>query len=177
MSEANMRQELINLLDGKYPEIAKAHYVILRRMNRDANDGLVPCSCVSELGEPDKDNWCPSCWGHGYLWTEEWIKTFSRLESNVDSTNSFLNRILPPGIFSVPAMIFYAKWDANIRRNDRIIEVSLDNAGSIVEPIVRRHIYKVVYPYLYRADNGKAEYFKIFTHEEDMKYRNSPSYG
>lgn len=167
---------MINLLDGKYPEIAKAHYVVLRRMNRDSNDNLVPCSCVNDMEEWDKDRWCPSCWGLGYLWTEEWIKTYSRLESS-DKGNSFLNRILPPGTFSVPAMIFYTKYDTDIKKDDRLIEISLDTAGNVVEPVVRTRIFRVAFSYAYRADNGKLEYFKLFTHEEKVKYLNQPSYG
>jgi len=176
-SEPDMRSELINTLDGAVPEVAKGHYVLLRKLNRDSNNQLTQCSCVSSLGEGDKDRWCPVCWSTSFLWTESWIKTYETIEIAPDTTNAFLNKVLPPGIFNIPAIIFYARYSVDVHKDDRIIKVSLADDGSVNSPVVRTGIYKINFAWKYRADNGKSEYYKLFTHKEDVKYLNPPDYG
>jgi hypothetical protein len=175
-SEPNMRQELINTLDGSVPEIAKGHWVVLRQLTR-TNGALIPCDCVDSLGEADKDIWCPVCQGISYLWTEQWVKVYTTLEASTDTSNAFLNKTLPPGILNIPAIIFYCKYDITFYIDDRIMTVELENDGSVVSPTVRTAAYRINFAYDYRADNGKREYWKLFTHLEKLKYLNEPSYS
>lgn len=174
-TEPNMRQELINTLDGVLPEVAKGRYVLLRKMSQDANGNLIPCSCRSSLGEPDKDRWCPICWTEGNLWSEEWIKIYLTIEPPVDAAMAMLNRPLSQGLVGIPVVTMYAKYDKTITNVDKIIEVSLSLDGSVVSPVVRTSKYFISMAWPYRADNGKLEYYKIFTHKEDVKFLNPPT--
>jgi len=177
MTEPDVRQEFLNLLYGNYPEIAKGHYVVLRRLQRDSNNEKIKCSCFDELGEVDKDIFCPICWGVGYLWTEEWLLTYSWYANRNDASNAFLNQILPPGMMDVPAKIFCAEYDCDIKEDDRIFEVSLNVEGNVITPVFREEAFKVIYSYPYRLDTGRIEYFKLFVHSEKLKYLNPPSYS
>lgn len=61
-SEIDLRQELINTIDGSYPEIAKGRDGLLRKMRRNSLNKLIPCDCVDPVThEPDRDSFCPLC--------------------------------------------------------------------------------------------------------------------
>jgi hypothetical protein len=174
-TEPNMRNELENTLDGKYPEIAKGHNVLLRKMRVNSSNVPTECPCRDETtGEPDKNIFCPVCYGHGYLFDEEYVKTYKTLEATNDA---FLNKLMPPGMFNIPAVIFYLRYSDTINIFDKIVEVQLDDDGSVTEPINRLTVYTINNAWKYRSDNGKLEYWKLYTHKEDVKYLNPPTYG
>ena len=176
-TEPNMRKELINTIDGSFPEIAKGHPVLLRKARLDGDNQPVSCDCVDETTqEPDKTNFCPLCFGHGYYWDEEWISAYSTLETSTDASNAFLNKIIPPGIIDYPSVVFYTRYSDVITTHDRFIEVELNNDGTVVEPVNRLTIFRVNYVWQYRADEGKFEYNKVFSHKENIKYLNKPSF-
>ena len=174
-SEPNIRQEMTNTINGANPEIAKGHYIIWRQLTRDLNGRAIPCDCVS-LGESEKDFFCPICFSVGHLWTESWIKVYSTLEAGSDISNAFLDKVLPPGIMNIPAVAFYTEYDSSFKRGDRLIEVSLGDDGSVLEPVVRQNCYRINFAQDLRADNGKLEYWKLYTHREDLKHLNVPEY-
>jgi len=61
-TEPDMRKELGKMLDGVFPEVAKARPFILRKMRRDADGKKIACTCVDpNTKEPDKDTFCPFC--------------------------------------------------------------------------------------------------------------------
>lgn len=179
-SEPDLRQELINTLDGRYPEVAKRQYGLLRQMNTDSNGDLVPCGCVDSIThEPDKDRWCPICHGDGYIWEESLI-TFYRVLKDSEVDNILRDKMIGPGLINIPLVVFYIRYSTTITKNDKIVELVLNNAGSpgsSASDYVRRKIYKVEAVWEYRADNGRLEYYKVFAHVEDVKHLNPPSYG
>lgn len=176
-SEPDMREELINTFDGSTPEIAKAQTGLLRRMRTDSEDVLIPCNCVDTVtGEPDKDRFCPICYGEGFLWDEEEIQFYRVLEDS-DVDNATKNRLRELGLINVPLVVFYIRYDSRITRHDKIVRIELALDGTPVEPEKRVAIYRVNSVWDYRADNAKLEYWKVFTHLEDVKYLNAPSYG
>lgn len=177
LTEANMRQEMINTLDGAFPEISKKQSGLLRKMRLDSNNKLIPCSCVDSITkEPDKDRFCAVCWGEGFLWGEENID-FYRVNISPDQSNVTLDKLQAPGLINVPLVVFYIRYSVDIKKNDKIIQLYLDNDGSKTIPNKRKAIFRIEHLWDYRADNGKLEYWKIFTHEEKVKYINPPSYS
>ena len=175
-SEPNMRQEIINMLDGHGIEIAKARKMLLRKMNRDSNNNTTLCNCVDLITkEPDKDRFCPICEGSGFLWTETIIEAYKSLEDS-DKNNAKRDRSERLGIISQGLVVFYTKYNINIMTGDKIVQVKLNYDGTIYTPYLREYIYNIASFMDYRCDNGKLEYFKIFTHQEDVKHLNKPSY-
>jgi len=175
--EPNMRQELINFFDGNFPEIAKAQNGLLRRMNRDSNGNLIPCNCVDIVTkEPDKDRFCPVCFSEGYVWSEENLQIYRKLEST-STGNALKDSLREPGLINIPLIVFYIRYDADITRDDKIVRLILSEAGSPVEPYQRQGIYRINSAWDFRSDNGKLEYWKLYTHLEDVKYLNTPDYG
>lgn len=175
-SEINVRREMINTMDGLFPEISKAQQGLLRKMRRDSTFNLIPCPCVDKITqEPDRDRWCPICHGEGYLWDEEPMQLYKVL-SGLATTNALRDTMTPPGLINVPLVVFYIRYDSEITRQDRIVELILDNAGDPVEPMVRKGIHLPAALWDYRSDNGKLEYWKAYTHEVSRKYINAPNY-
>lgn len=175
--EPGMREELIRTLDGGFPEIAKGYTIVLRIMNKDENDNLIPCSCVDYVsGEADKDRFCPFCFGEGFLWTETYAKAYKVQEAS-DNTNALLNVLTPVGQSNIPLISFYLKYDSNITISDKIIEIALSSDGSVITPVTRTNVYKIEAPWSYRADNGRLEYWKIYGHKQSVKHLNAPVYG
>ncbi len=176
-TEPDMRQEMIRTLQGYYPEVSKGRYFILRRMDRDANGETTPCGCIDEITkEPDKDSFCAFCFGTGMLFAEEYILAYKTL---LDTTFSSRRRhdMMEAGNLDVPFVAFYTAYDGYITREDKIVEVALNDDGSVITPLKYIAVYEVDKAWDYRADNGKLEYYKVFTHKEEVKFITTPSYG
>jgi len=158
--EIDLRQEFYEFLYGSPTEVAKGRPAILRRMRRDSDGNLVRCPCVDELtGEPDKDTFCPYCWGEGSLFDEEWITVYKMLVSTHEGMVR-KNQPHEPGVSNIPFVFFYCEYFISPTRQDRIIEVSLDTSGRVVTPIVREAIYTIATPEAFRSDNGRVEYWR-----------------
>lgn len=175
-TEPNMRQELEDTLDGFLPEVAKGQSGLLRKMRRDANGDPIPCDCVDPVTlEPDKDRFCPICFGESYLWDEEDIEFYKVLEGG-DTSNVLRDDLTEAGLINIPLVVFYTRYSSDITKVDKLIELELELDGSKSDPLKRKGVYRIETAWAYRADLGKLEYWKIFTHLESVKYLNSPSY-
>jgi hypothetical protein len=169
-----MRQELINFLDGSYPEIAKKQPVILRRMRRDSSRNLTACACVDEVtGEPDKDTFCINCYGEGWYWDEIFLDAYKVIIKS-DVGNALKERVVAPSLANVPIVLFYTDYGETITEDDKIVELRLNNAGGIVSPYERVAVYRISTIFDFRADNGRLEYYKVATYKEDIAYLNGP---
>lgn len=176
-TEPDMRQELINMFDGKYPEIAKAQTGLLRRMRTDSNNRKIACGCVDSITrEPDKDRFCPICYGEGFLWDEELLQYYRVLQSG-NTNNALKDKLIEPGLINIPIVVFYIRYDSAIVKEDKVVRIAMDLDGVALTPRYRIAIYRVESVWDYRSDNGKLEYWKVYTHLEDVKYLNPPSYG
>lgn len=116
-----------------------------------------------------------NCYGEGFLWDEENLQIY-RILKDSDINNAVRNTLRDPGLINAILVVFYIRYDSNITRNDKIIRLVLDEAGDAVQPYKRQGIYRISTAWDYRCDNGKLEYWKVFTHEEKVKYLNTPSY-
>lgn len=176
-TEPNMRQEMINTLEGSFPEIAKGRYFILRRMRRDDNGDMIDCDCLDPVtNEPDKSKFCPICFGLGKLFDEEYILAYRKL---LDTSFSSIRRhnIFEPGNIDAPFVAFYFISEAHIKHEDRIIEVEMNDDGTVATPVTYVNQYRIDKAWDYRSDNGKLEYWKVYTHEEVVKFLTAPSFG
>lgn len=172
-SEPNLRVEMNNTIDGNFPEIAKGQTLVIRSMRRDSNNKLIKCPCVDILtGEPDKDTFCPICFSEGYLWDEVWAKGYTRIiRSSVDLAGS-KEELIGPGTTNIHLASFFLKAEVDVTQEDKIVIISLNKDGSVVEPHKREKIYSIITLIDFRSDNGKLEYYKIDGHEEQYKFLN-----
>ena len=175
-TEINLRQEFINTLDGQYPEIAKRQLGIFRKMRRDSNGNLIECDCVDKITrEPDKDRFCPICFSESYLFDEIDIEFYKILKDS-DTDNALKDTLKEPGLINLPLVVFYTRYDSEITQEDKIVTLELNLDGTRKSPIRRQGIYRINTAWDYRSDNGKLEYWKIFTHKESVRFINAPSY-
>lgn len=175
-TEINIRREMINTMDGMYPEISKAQQGLLRKMRRDSTYNLIQCNCVDKITqEPDKDRFCEICHGEGYLWDEVPMQLYKVL-SGLSTTNALRDRLTPPGLINIPLVVFYIRYDSDITKHDRIVELVLDECGDPVTPFLREAIHVPASLWGYRSDHGKLEYWKAYTHETSRRYLNAPKF-
>lgn len=176
-TEIDIRQEMINTMDGMWPEISKAQPGLIRRMRRDESFNLITCPCVDKVTkEPDKDRWCPICHGEGYLWDEVPLQMYRTL-SGLSTTNALRDRLTSPGLINIPLVVFYIRYDSVITQQDRIVELILDSSGDPVLPMKRKALFVLATVWDYRSDNGKLEYWVAYCHETTRKYLNAPTYN
>jgi|GEM_PF-5225660 len=165
-TEISLRDELINTLDGNFPEISKKQKGVVRRMRRDSSDNLIACVCNDLVsGEGDKDGPCPYCLGEKFYWEEEFIY-FYRFEPGYDTSRALKEMNIVPGNLNVPLRVFYVDYQGALTKDDKMIELVLDSSGDPVEPLRRRAIYRIGSLFDARADEGRIEYWKVVCYED-----------
>jgi hypothetical protein len=165
-----MRQELINTLDGSFPEIAKKQKAILRKIRTPLKDNV--CACVSLLTkEPDKDHFCPYCMGEGYYWDESFIDVY-KVDMTSEVGAALADKLRSPGLISSSLVIFYTRYSGTFTKNDKIIEIELDVEGVPVSPYQRHQLFRIGNPIDFRADNGRLEYWKLLCVSDERKFLN-----
>lgn len=176
-TEPDMRQEFARFLDGSWPEVAKRQKGLLRQARRAASGKPLRCPCVDDLTkEPDKDIFCPICYGSSYYWDEEYIWYYKTLEGT-DSSVALSPELEKPGLIDGKIVVFYIRYNTGVSEDDRIIEIALDTSGTPISPVRRTGVYRIGRLWEYRSDNGKLEYYKVFAFKENVKYLNAPTTG
>ncbi len=171
-TEPSMRDEMINTLQGKFPEISKKMPVLLRKMRRDDTGLLVPCECVDlTTNEPDKDTFCPICHGEGHKWDEVLMETY-RVLIRSDVGNATREELFEAGLTNISTTLFYTDYNEPVTEDDKIVELILDFEGTVVTPAKRLRLHRIVTVTDFRADYGRLEYLKIGCFEEKRKWLN-----
>jgi hypothetical protein len=174
-AEVNLRQELINFLDGSFPEISKKQKALLRKMRRDSNGDKVSCACTdATTGEPDKDTFCPYCLNEGFYWDEEWIDIY-KIVIRSDVGNAMRDDLLPNTDQNIPVVVFFARYSSVLTAADKIIEMKLNVDGTVYKPYTRQAVYRIGTLFDMRSDNGRLEFWKIACYEEERKFLNGPT--
>ncbi len=166
-----MRKELNNMFDGIFPEIAKKQPCVLRKFRRDDRGNRILCDCVDiNTKEPDKDTFCPFCQGEGFYWDEVYMDTYKVQQS----VSGLAENNTAPGLMNNPLMVFYTRSRIDITKEDKLVELVLDEEGEQVIPLKRRQLYRIGSLVDYRSDNGRLEYWKMACFAEDRKFLNGP---
>ncbi len=175
-SEVDIRVEMDNFLFGAFPEIAKSQYGIIRRMKTDDQGNLLKCPCTDQItNEADKDYFCPVCFGEKFFWTES-LAQFYRVSLSGDGhgNGTIFDKTQGFGLTNIAVHIFYFRFDTVINKQDKIVDISLDNEGGIIYPIKRQVIWRINDIIRFRGSRGRIEYIKIFCNNEDPKYLGPP---
>jgi hypothetical protein len=168
-TELSIRDELIKTLSGNYPEVPKKELGILRRMRRDSDRKLIPCTCISSAThEPDKDHPCFACLSEGHLWDEIFIYSYNfdpaGISSGTGTTQAELQIVA--GNILIPNRIFYLDYQEDLTTDDRMVELVLDKEGKPVRPYRRLAIWRIGSITPHRLDNGRLEFWKVGCIEE-----------
>lgn len=162
-AEIDLRDEMRRLLHGATDEIAKGRIGMLRRIRRDENDVQIKCPCRDIItDEPDKDQYCRTCLGSGFLWDERKIIYFKDDDSERRQQETF----------------FYLEYFIVPRDDDYIIELVRDLEGNVVSPPKRDKLFKIKKAEPFISDTGRVEYWRCRTTYErpwsvwyDVPYR------
>lgn len=160
VDSVNLRTEFNSLLYGNNGEVPIGQPYLLRRMRRDSSDDLIPCICLDELTkEPDRDHFCPYCFGRGYLWDEILTTSYKVVAASPGGSNAEVNfQPTPFGSIYFPSGRFYFPSTLKVAREDRIVELELDSAGDAVLPYNRIAVYELMLVRAMRGDSGKIEF-------------------
>ncbi len=179
-TEPNMRQEFLNTMTGRFPEVAKRQTHVLRKMRTDASSNLVKCACVDVLTkEPDKDTFCPICFGERYVWDEILMEGYKMvIRSSVGLATK--ESLIGPGLTNLAYVTFFFDYQLSLNlfpkgvSPDKIVEVTTNAAGKSIRPYQRDTIYRIGTAIDFRADDGRLEYWKLDCYEEQVKFLNGP---
>lgn len=178
--EIDLRTEFDNIVFGPNGDgIGRhGHPVILRRVRRDADGYPTRCTCSeaspNNQGNPD----CSYCLGDGWLWDEEWIMTYS-LYVGPDGGKANRYVRMQPGNVRTDYILFFFRYDADIKYDDKIVEVKLDEEGEVVissisNSFIRETFFKPESVVKYRSDNGRIEYYGVYCREQDAIRNQNP---
>lgn len=172
-SEIDLRAEFDTLIYGDGNNIPHGHLIVIRNMRRDSTGRPIKCNCfeVANTTEPDPD--CSYCLGEGYLWDETWAIAYSMyIDSGSTAAKKYVHMV--PGLERTDYKVFFLRYDTNIKYEDKIVEMSLDEEGQPVLPYVRETIYKPHTIKRMRSDYGRVEYLAIYCREEDAWRSDTP---
>lgn len=156
--ELDLRAELNRTLLGYNDEISKGRIGLLRKMRSNPNGDLIKCPCRDKItDEPDKDFYCRSCLGMGFLWDERKIVYYR-------DDGSFRKR--EDKLEEYEGDNFYIEYDAIVSASDYIVVVKLSENGMPQIPVVREKLFKIISADPFRADNGRIEFWRIRATEE-----------
>lgn len=154
--EIDLRTELQGFLFGSSREIAKAHYVLVRRFKHDSEGRRLACTCNFH-NEGSNHPKCSQCLGEGYYWVEEWVPSFKYEIGSPRRT--FLES---GGSLKTELTKFYFRHNIDIGKDDRIIEVKVDANGDMIKPHERKQVWMIQDMEEKRSDNGRLEYMVVY---------------
>ncbi len=164
--EISMRDEFEDTFDGTALEISKKRPALLRKMRLDSKGKKIPCVCVDPTTkEAEKDRLCSICLAEGFLWDETETDVYKVLLNPREVLHQ-------PGLSNTPTVIFYMRHSTSILRHDKVIELVLDIEGKPVQPRQRNNVFRIQHIEIFRLDDARIEYLKLYTFREDVKHLN-----
>lgn len=165
--EIDIRDEFARTLWGDLCEIGKAQFLILRRMRRNQDDTLQPCTCMSKLTrEGNKDKFCAYCQGEGYLWDEEWMPSIVIQPSGIARLRTEIVILEEPGLLHPDRRIIFVPYDIRPTVDDRILKPLINVEGDIVLPLRIMSYLWIHFVTPIRSDEGRIEFWRISAREQ-----------
>ena len=170
-SELNLRQQMRILLAGNEYYPRRGHWVLFRRMDHKQR-----CNCWNQVDTGDKkyinDNSkynepkldCPICHGEGWVYQDEPVLMRRRLVTPPVGLADGQN-MTPIGFMTVNYIVYYMEYYINPKKDDKIIEVVLDDNGNPVKPFKFRELYKIAVAEPLRDEGGRIEYWRCAVKE------------
>lgn len=165
-SEIDLRAEMKLMLEGNNYYPRRGHWVILRRMDKRQR-----CFCWNRKGigdekySLDKGKYneaelrCPICHGEGYVYEEELHLSRRVLVSpEIGLASSEVESQL--GWMNINYIVFYFQYQVAPEKGDKIIEISLDDSGDPIRPIVHKEMYRIAVAEPFRDQLGRIEYWR-----------------
>lgn len=158
--EISLRDEFDHTINGSVYEIAKGFKVMLRQFRRNENGYRIPCSCnVAKEGQAHQK--CSVCLGEGYLWDETYVQTF-KVDIGSDQEKAGASLLTEIGRTKKQFCKFYLYSNVNIDYEDKIIELQLNEDGSVLKPERRGVSWTVNTLNEKRSDDGRIEYIILY---------------
>lgn len=165
--EIDIRDEFARTLWGDLCEIGKAQILILRRMRRDTQGNLQPCTCIDPLTkEGNKDKFCTYCHGEGHLWDEEWMPCIVIQPSGIARLRTEVIEVVEAGLLHPDRRIIFTPYSARPTVDDRILKPLINVEGDIVLPLRITSYLWIHFVTAVRSDTGRIEFWRISAREQ-----------
>ena len=172
--ELSLRSELKKTLDGSLQEVSKKMLGLHRQMRQGSDNELILCGCVDPTTkEPDRDFFCPICYGEKYIWDEKWTY-FYMVEITPDPATTVHLAQKPMGFMDISKAVFYLEYNSKIKIDDKLVNVNLDTEGKLQSNVLREKIWKINKVEKLRLDNGRVEFIKVYCSQDDARFLNRP---
>lgn len=165
-SETDLRQNMKEFLEGNEYEPRRGHWVLLRRMDHKQR-----CTCWNYKGEGKDKNLldngkynepqlhCPICHGEGWVYQDEPHLTRRTLVAPAIGLAGAQD-MTDIGFMTVNYIVFYLQYNVNPKKDDKIIELELDDCANPLTPWKFKEIYKIAVAEPYRDEGGRVEYWR-----------------
>jgi hypothetical protein len=166
--EIDLREEFDCFVYGPSKDLTDGHghLFLIRRLRRDASGVAMYCTCAAASDGRHADSDCSFCYGEGYLFDETWEAGYSQYVGPEGGQGRKYQR-LPPGLVRTDYLVFYLRYDVDIKFGDKIVEVELDLEGNPIAGPIRKAIHKPQTIMEMRSDHGRLEFYSVYCREED----------
>ena len=156
-SEIDLREQMKIMIEGDQYAPRRGHWCLLRRMDHSQR-----CSCWNR-GSDGKYNEpmlrCTICHGEGWVYQDEPYLMRRRLVEAAESL-AMAQKMTDIGFMTVNYIVFYMQYYINPKKDDKIIELHLNDCANPITPWKFREIYKIAVAEPFRDENGRIEYWR-----------------
>ncbi len=172
----SIRSEIHNVLHGVPGEPARQRIGLYRRVRLDENNRAVTCPQCRKIGTQDHAlaHICDYCLGVGYIWDEEWILYYVQPASSMGRSKAGYKEYLSQGVVETNLVVVYLEAYVKPKVLDKLIEIALNDDGTIADPLTRKFMYDIRNVDEYRLDNGKLEYYRMVCGKVTSGYIGQP---
>ncbi len=166
--EVDLREEYDDFVYGPSRDLSDGHGKIClhRRAVRDASGKVQYCTCKIASPGSHADPDCNHCYGEGFLYEEEYAIGYWQYSGPSGGQSRKLQR-LNPGLVRTDLMVFYFRYDQNLKYGDKIVEVELDLEGNVIAGPVRKAIHRIENIAEMRSDHGRLEFYTVYVRESE----------
>ena len=154
--ELDFEYELSELFKGLDFEKEKGITFLHRKINRDSMNKKEKCSCNTTTFKSGQSS-CKLCDGIGYLWTENFIKSYLYNERYISFTMSYTFTKSTGREFN-EQYVFITDKKNKLEEGDVLYELEKDNNGKIKYPFVAKIEYLITANRYMGIVQNKAEY-------------------
>ena len=160
--EVILRDEFHNFLFGNKYNPPRGVYVTLKRANTKQL-----CSCINPQ-TLEKSKGCKNCSKEGYVFYDEIVKTYYSQTATRQFDPQAQEVLADISILNPDVRKYYFEYTIKPTDKDLIVMLKTDDAGNLIRPVIRQHIFNITRVLDLRDINGRVAYYECHTEKEEV---------